>query len=173
MALAFTISLLILFIVGAILFGGLWSVGAFSNNYTQSINGKRYFLISSGLAVLACGSSALFGILQTRSALNLLAVVGASLATLLAVGWWQMRKRTHGDEKRERFGHEGEVGNLDRSTLLKRLERDLSVPLSRDTASRAAAMDLDRNTVEMLNTLNQRADGFSISNLPDPDNGVE
>lgn len=41
---------LIFVIVGAVLSGGLWALGAFSNNYTQSINGKRGFLICIGAA---------------------------------------------------------------------------------------------------------------------------
>lgn len=39
-------------IAGIILSAGLWAIGSFSNNYTQSINGKKGFLI--------CVASALF-----------------------------------------------------------------------------------------------------------------
>ncbi len=39
-------------VAGIILSAGLWAIGSFSNNYTQSINGKKGFLI--------CVASALF-----------------------------------------------------------------------------------------------------------------
>jgi hypothetical protein len=41
---------------GMILSSGLWAVGSFSNNYTQSINGKKGFLICAG-AALALGAA--------------------------------------------------------------------------------------------------------------------
>jgi len=43
-------------LVGLVLSAGLWAVGAFSNNYTQSVNGKKGFLICAGSA-LAIGSA--------------------------------------------------------------------------------------------------------------------
>lgn len=39
-------------IVGLILSAGLWAVGSFSNNYTQSINGKKGFLICAACALV-------------------------------------------------------------------------------------------------------------------------
>lgn len=44
---------LLMCLVGLVLSAGLWAVGAFSNNYTQSVNGKKGFLIcaSSALAI--------------------------------------------------------------------------------------------------------------------------
>src|SRR3954469_14281230 len=47
---------LIFCLVGLILSAGLWAVGAFSNNYTQSVNGKKGFLICAG-AALAIGAA--------------------------------------------------------------------------------------------------------------------
>ncbi len=44
-------------LVGLVLSAGLWAVGAFSNNYTQSVNGKKGFLICAG-AALAIGAAA-------------------------------------------------------------------------------------------------------------------
>jgi hypothetical protein len=45
--------------IGVLSSGGLWAVGAFSNNYTQSVNGKRSFLICaiSAVALLASGAA--------------------------------------------------------------------------------------------------------------------
>jgi hypothetical protein len=43
-------------LVGLVLSAGLWAVGAFSNNYTQSVNGKKGFLICAG-AALAIGAA--------------------------------------------------------------------------------------------------------------------
>jgi len=43
-------------LVGLVLSAGLWAVGAFSNNYTQSVNGKKGFLICAG-AALAIGGA--------------------------------------------------------------------------------------------------------------------
>ena len=42
---------LIFCLVGVLLSAGLWAVGAFSNNYTQSVNGKKGFLICAGAAI--------------------------------------------------------------------------------------------------------------------------
>ena len=47
---------LILVIIGLVLSAGLWAVGAFSNNYTQSVNGKKGFLICAA-AALAIGAA--------------------------------------------------------------------------------------------------------------------
>jgi hypothetical protein len=44
---------LLLPIIGLISSAGLWAVGAFSNNYTQSVNGKRGFLISGTAEIVA------------------------------------------------------------------------------------------------------------------------
>lgn len=43
-------------LVGLVLSAGMWAVGAFSNNYTQSVNGKKGFLICAG-AAMAIGAS--------------------------------------------------------------------------------------------------------------------
>ncbi len=43
-------------VVGLVLSGGLWAVGAFSNNYTQSVNGKKGFLVCAA-AALAIGAA--------------------------------------------------------------------------------------------------------------------
>lgn len=43
-------------LIGLVLSAGLWAVGAFSNNYTQSVNGKKGFLISASSA-LAIGAA--------------------------------------------------------------------------------------------------------------------
>ena len=48
--------MLLLTIVGVVLSAGLWAVGSFSNNYTQSINGKKGFLICVA-AALAIGAA--------------------------------------------------------------------------------------------------------------------
>jgi len=42
--------------IGSVLSGGLWAVGSFSNNYTQSVNGKKGFLVCAG-AALAIGAT--------------------------------------------------------------------------------------------------------------------
>lgn len=42
---------LIFCIVGVILSAGLWAIGSFSSNYTQSVNGKKGFLICAGAAI--------------------------------------------------------------------------------------------------------------------------
>jgi hypothetical protein len=47
---------LIFCIVGVVLSAGMWAIGAFSSNYTQSVNGKRGFLVCAGAAV-AIGAS--------------------------------------------------------------------------------------------------------------------
>jgi len=47
---------LIFCLVGLVLSAGMWAVGAFSNNYTQSVNGKKGFLICAG-AALAIGAA--------------------------------------------------------------------------------------------------------------------
>jgi hypothetical protein len=47
---------LVFCLVGLVLSAGLWAVGAFSNNYTQSVNGKKGFLICAG-AALAIGAA--------------------------------------------------------------------------------------------------------------------
>ena len=47
---------LIFCLVGLILAAGLWAVGSFSNNYTQSVNGKKGFLVCAG-AALAIGAA--------------------------------------------------------------------------------------------------------------------
>lgn len=47
---------LIFCLVGLVLAAGLWAVGAFSNNYTQSVNGKKGFLVCAG-AALAIGAA--------------------------------------------------------------------------------------------------------------------
>ncbi len=43
---------LIFCLIGLILSAGLWAVGAFSNNYTQSVNGKKGFLITAAAALV-------------------------------------------------------------------------------------------------------------------------
>jgi len=47
---------LIFVLVGLVLSAGLWAVGSFSSNYTQSVNGKKGFLICAG-AALAIGAA--------------------------------------------------------------------------------------------------------------------
>ena len=47
---------LVFCVVGLVLSAGLWAVGAFSNNYTQSVNGKKGFLVCAG-AALAIGAA--------------------------------------------------------------------------------------------------------------------
>lgn len=47
---------LLLTLVGLVLSAGLWAVGSFSNNYTQSVNGKKGFLICAASA-LAIGAA--------------------------------------------------------------------------------------------------------------------
>jgi len=47
---------LIFCIVGVVLSAGMWAIGAFSSNYTQSVNGKRGFLVCAG-AALAIGAA--------------------------------------------------------------------------------------------------------------------
>ncbi len=47
---------LIFCLVGLVLSAGLWAVGSFSNNYTQSVNGKKGFLVCAG-AALAIGAA--------------------------------------------------------------------------------------------------------------------
>ncbi len=47
---------LIFCVIGLILAAGLWAVGSFSSNYSQSINGKKGFLICAG-AALAIGAA--------------------------------------------------------------------------------------------------------------------
>ncbi len=47
---------LIFCLVGLILSAGLWAVGAFSNNYTQSVNGKKGFLITAAAALVIGGA---------------------------------------------------------------------------------------------------------------------
>jgi len=47
---------LVFCVVGLVLSAGLWAVGAFSNNYTQSVNGKKGFLVCAG-AALAVGAA--------------------------------------------------------------------------------------------------------------------
>lgn len=47
---------LVFCLVGLVLSAGMWAVGAFSNNYTQSVNGKKGFLICAGSA-LAIGAA--------------------------------------------------------------------------------------------------------------------
>lgn len=47
---------LVLVVIGLVLSAGLWAVGAFSNNYTQSVNGKKGFLICAA-AALAIGAA--------------------------------------------------------------------------------------------------------------------
>jgi hypothetical protein len=42
---------LIFCIIGVILSAGMWAIGSFSSNYTQSVNGKRGFLVCAGAAV--------------------------------------------------------------------------------------------------------------------------
>lgn len=44
-------------LVGLVLSAGLWAIGAFSSNYTQSVNGKKGFLICAG-AALVIGAAA-------------------------------------------------------------------------------------------------------------------
>ncbi|MEU1728951.1 hypothetical protein ACNF49_30755 [Actinomadura sp. ATCC 39365] len=39
-------------LVGGVLSAGMWAVGAFSNNYTQSVNGKKGFLLTSSAALV-------------------------------------------------------------------------------------------------------------------------
>lgn len=46
-------------IVGVVLSAGLWAIGSFSQNYTQSVNGKKGFLVCAG-AALAIGCAQLF-----------------------------------------------------------------------------------------------------------------
>ena len=43
---------LIMVIIGLVLSAGLWAIGAFSNNYTQSVNGKKGFLICAAAALV-------------------------------------------------------------------------------------------------------------------------
>lgn len=38
-------------VAGIILSAGMWAIGSFSNNYTQSVNGKKGFLISVASAL--------------------------------------------------------------------------------------------------------------------------
>src|SRR4051812_50048338 len=38
---------LLLSLIGLVGSAGLWAVGSFSNNYTQSVNGKKGFLVSA------------------------------------------------------------------------------------------------------------------------------
>lgn len=38
-------------IAGIVLSAGMWAIGSFSNNYTQSVNGKKGFLISVASAL--------------------------------------------------------------------------------------------------------------------------
>ncbi len=47
---------LIFCLVGLVLSAGIWAVGAFSNNYNQSVAGKKGFLIAVG-AALVVGAS--------------------------------------------------------------------------------------------------------------------
>ncbi len=44
-------------LIGLVLSAGLWAIGAFSNNYTQSVNGKKGFLITAGSALVIGASS--------------------------------------------------------------------------------------------------------------------
>lgn len=46
-------------VVGVVLSAGLWAVGAFSSNYTQSVNGKKGFLICAGAAIAIGAATAL------------------------------------------------------------------------------------------------------------------
>lgn len=82
---------LVFVIAGLVLSGGLWAVGAFSNNYTQSVNGKRGFLICSGVAFAV-------GALQTMIQYGLdggdWLVVVAVVDTLVSVFIiWNLRHR--------------------------------------------------------------------------------
>ena len=52
---------LVFCLVGLILSAGLWAVGAFSNNYTQSVNGKKGFLICAGAAIAIGAAQKLVG----------------------------------------------------------------------------------------------------------------
>lgn len=46
-------------VVGVVLSAGLWAIGSFSSNYTQSVNGKKGFLICAGAALAIGAASAL------------------------------------------------------------------------------------------------------------------
>ncbi len=43
---------LIFCVIGLVLSAGMWAIGAFSNNYNQSIGGKRGFMVSAGGALM-------------------------------------------------------------------------------------------------------------------------
>lgn len=49
---------IVMVVIGLVLSAGLWAVGAFSNNYTQSVNGKKGFLICAAAAVAIGAASA-------------------------------------------------------------------------------------------------------------------
>jgi hypothetical protein len=71
---------LLLPIVGLIFSVGLWAVGAFSNNYTQSVNGKRGVLIAGAASIAAILIVAIAA--QVKSGwvvIGLLSVFGVSI----------------------------------------------------------------------------------------------
>ncbi len=51
-------------IAGLVLSAGLWAIGAFSNNYSQSINGKKGLLVSAGAALVIGGAGPLIEFFQ-------------------------------------------------------------------------------------------------------------
>jgi hypothetical protein len=80
---------LLFLIVAVVLSAGLWTVGAFSNHYNQAQNGKRGFLIFSGLAVsvgaayVAMAWAESVGFVWSLQTLALIGAVSASMLLLL------------------------------------------------------------------------------------------
>jgi len=52
-------------LIGLVLSAGMWAIGSFSSNYTQSVNGKKGFLVSAGGALMIGAAAALINWFQT------------------------------------------------------------------------------------------------------------
>lgn len=74
--------------VGMLLSAGLWAVGSFSNNYTQSVNGRKGFLICGGAALIIGASQTLVSYLR-GDWIPLAFIVGVLSALSLLV--WLLR----------------------------------------------------------------------------------
>jgi len=51
-------------LIGLVLSAGMWAIGSFSTNYTQSVNGKKGFLVSAGGALMIGAAAALIDFFQ-------------------------------------------------------------------------------------------------------------
>lgn len=110
-------------LLGLLLSSGLWAVGSFSNNYTQSVNGKRGFIVTSaGSALFAVAGVILVGY-SALLPLGAIVVVVVLVAGLLALARYASQRHDNSptipEESRELGAEESAVAVASETALLQ------------------------------------------------------